>query len=112
VGPSGQRGRGAQRGRARRWAEVGRERRDAGAREREGGSMGQNRPSREGEEFSFLFFLSFLFLNPFSPLYKYSFIFSRCQNEIICEALLEIMVYDMTNEMLMRLGLKRKSKGG
>jgi hypothetical protein len=58
---------------------------EARAREREGKGMGQNRPSRDGECFSFFsFFLFLLFLNSFSPLYKYSFIFPRCQNEMLC----------------------------
>jgi hypothetical protein len=53
-----------------------------GARERAWAEIG---PVERGEEvFLFFPFFSFLFLNPFSPLYKYSFIFSRCQNEILC----------------------------
>jgi hypothetical protein len=79
--------RAAREGRARRGRrEMGRERgARARARERKKeGSTGRNRPSREGGGFSFFFSSSFLFLNPFSPLYKYSFIFSRCQNEILC----------------------------
>jgi hypothetical protein len=54
--------------------------------ERGGGvaAMGRCRPSREGRGGFPFFFFSFLFPNPFSPLYKYSFIFSRCQNEMLC----------------------------
>jgi hypothetical protein len=41
--------------------------------------------AERGEGFPFFsFFLFLLFLNSFSPLYKYSFIFPRCQNEILC----------------------------
>ena len=65
------------------WAESGGG--DERGREREGEKVGRNRPSRGGgEEFSFfLFFSIFFFLNSFSPLSKYSFMFSRCQNEIL-----------------------------
>jgi hypothetical protein len=79
--------RAAREGRARRglartgsWAEIG------GHRRERGGSTGRNRPSREGEEVFpfFSYFSYFLFPNPFSPLYKYSFTFSRCQNEMLC----------------------------
>jgi hypothetical protein len=57
---------------------------NTGARER-GKGMGRNRPSLEGESFSFFFFsILFLFLNSFSPLYKFSFIFPRFQNEMLC----------------------------
>jgi hypothetical protein len=64
--------------------------------EREGEKVGRNRPSRGGgEEFSFFFLFSlFFFLNSFSPLSKYSFMFSRRQNRnIICEVVLDVMVY-------------------
>jgi hypothetical protein len=57
---------------------------NAGTQER-GRSLGRIRPSREGMvfSFSFSFFFSifyFIFLNPFSPLNKYSSIFLGCQN--------------------------------
>ena len=44
-------------------------------------------PAEMGRSFPFYFFISlFFFLNPFSPLYKYSFIFPRCLKwNIICE---------------------------
>jgi hypothetical protein len=70
-------------GRARRgsarwwagWAEAGR----GSEGERAWAEIG---PAERGV--SFFFFSSFLFSNSFSPLYKYSFIFSRCQNEMLC----------------------------
>jgi hypothetical protein len=65
----------------------------------EGGSVGArgrgrkwagNGPAEEGEDFFFFFLFSlsflfslFFFLNSFSPLYKYLFMFPRCQNEIL-----------------------------
>jgi hypothetical protein len=50
----------------------------------EGGAWTGIGPAEEGEEFSFLFLFSlYFFLNSFSPLYKYSFMFPRCQNEIL-----------------------------
>jgi hypothetical protein len=54
-------------------------------REREGGEAWAGIGlAEEGEEFSFFFLFSlFFFLNSFSPLYKYSFMFPRCQNEIL-----------------------------
>jgi hypothetical protein len=53
------------------------------ARERGGGVWDGIGPAEEGEEFSFFFLFSlYFFLNSFSPLYKYSFMFPRCQNEI------------------------------
>jgi hypothetical protein len=55
---------------------------EMGERERHGPKSAQ---LAGGGYFSFFFFFSsFLFLNPFSPLYKYSFIFSRCKNEMLC----------------------------
>jgi hypothetical protein len=66
------------------WATLGRERRGS-AGEREGGEAWAGIGlAEEGEEFSFFFLFSlFFFLNSFSPLYKYSFMFPRCQNEIL-----------------------------
>jgi hypothetical protein len=54
------------------------------ARERAGSRplAGVGPAERGGEVFLFPSF--FLFPNPFSPLYKYSFILSRCQNEMLC----------------------------
>jgi hypothetical protein len=58
---------------------------ERGLREGEGEKVGQNWASRGGGGyFLFLFIFSFLFsLIPFSPLYKYSFMLPRCQNEIL-----------------------------
>jgi hypothetical protein len=59
--------------------------RRAGERGREAWA-GSSPAERGGEDFPFFLFLFifyFLFLNPFSPLNKYSFIFPRCQNEIL-----------------------------
>ena len=69
----------------RGWAELGRERRgDAGARGRWRKWAGIG-PAEEGERvFLFIFIFSFpLLLNFFYLLYKYSFMLSRCQNEIL-----------------------------
>jgi hypothetical protein len=59
--------------------------RAGGRRARERGERGpESAQPRGGEEFSFFFLFSlFFFLNSFSPLYKYSFMFPRCQNEIL-----------------------------
>jgi hypothetical protein len=66
-----------------RWAESGGGTR-ARARER-GEKRGlESAQPRRGRSFPFSFyFLFFFFLNSFSPLYKYSFMFPRCQNEIL-----------------------------
>jgi hypothetical protein len=81
VRERGERGAGARTG-GPEWVESGGARARKGRR---GKGLGRSRASWEGEEiFPFLFFSSFLFLNPISPLYKYSFIFSRCQNEMLC----------------------------
>ena len=64
------------RARRRRWAEDG--------HEREWGSRGPESAEPRGGIFLFFFLFSlFFFLNSFSPLYKYSFMFPRCQNEIL-----------------------------
>jgi hypothetical protein len=71
------------RARARgRMGRVGGKRREgnAGEREREGGEHGPDSTQPRGKEFSFFLFL---FLNPFSPLNKYSSKFLGCQNEIL-----------------------------
>jgi hypothetical protein len=73
-------------------------------REREGEKVGQNWPSRGGgEEFSFFFLFSlFFFLNSFSPLSKYSFMFSRCPKEILyVKCYYKSWCMHMVNEMLM-----------
>jgi hypothetical protein len=61
-----------------RWDKGGR------GREREGDAWARIGPAERGEEFSFFFLFSlFFFLNSFTPLYKYLFMFPRCQNEIL-----------------------------
>jgi hypothetical protein len=61
------------------WVALGQERRgSAGARERGGKKRGPESAQPRGRSFLFFFFL-----NSFSPLYKYSFMFLRCQNEIL-----------------------------
>jgi hypothetical protein len=83
-------------GRAKRSAREGsmarRERMGRGGPRAEGEARARVREEKHGPESAqsrgggvFLFsFLLLLFLNPFSPLYKYSFIFPRCQNEMPC----------------------------
>jgi hypothetical protein len=70
------------RARARgRMGRVGGKRREGNAGEREGGGeLGPDSTQPRGKEFSFFLFL---FLNPFSPLNKYSSKFLGCQNEIL-----------------------------
>jgi hypothetical protein len=83
-GPNGQWGRRSEaRGRARGWmGRVGHERKGMRARGR-GEELGSDPAQPRGKGFSFFFSLfSFLFLNPFCPLNKYSSIFLGSQNEI------------------------------
>jgi hypothetical protein len=103
---AGGRGRGASTGARGGWAALGRERGEGEerGREREGEKVGQNWPSRGGgEEFSFFFLFSlFFFLNSFSPLSKYSFMFSRCPKEILyVKCYYKSWCMHMVNEMLM-----------
>jgi hypothetical protein len=85
-------------GRARREQREG----DAGARGREVGPDSAQ-PRREGVFLFSIFYFPFL-LNPFSLLYKYSFMFSRCQNEILyvkchyqswCMHMMNTMLHEM-----------------
>jgi hypothetical protein len=84
VGPSGSErgGRDTNAG-AQRMGHAG-PRAEGGEREREGACGLELAQPRGGEEFSFSFLFSlFFFLNSFSPLSKYLFMFPRCQNEIL-----------------------------
>jgi hypothetical protein len=56
----------------------------AGSRERGGARGPESAQPRRGKDFSFFFLFSLFFLlNSFSSLYKYLFMFPRCQNEIL-----------------------------
>jgi hypothetical protein len=83
-----------------RWAESG-----GGARAREGGGDGGSesaQPRRGRGIFLFFLFSLFFFLNSFSPVSKYSFMFSRCQNEILyVKCYKKSWCMHMVNEMLM-----------